>query len=228
MESSSKRKAIKEGKKPVPGPPGSGGDTDPIDSPSSAYDLESNKSSLPSPPRYAPPPPSSNMPPPPSNNQPPPSNFPPPSSSIPPPPPPSYHSNDYPSNNSDDFPSNNHQQHPSDNPTYNQTYHHPSSYPQEPQNHFSQNYPSQDASHNYPNFQSYPSFSETSLPAVPPPPAHYPSSYYQGSEQPFSLSSTRPTDYPSMGQYKPSAGNGSVPAPVPESAPVSSQSYQYD
>nr|GEZ03288.1 protein homolog of mammalian LYST-interacting protein 5 [Tanacetum cinerariifolium] len=31
------RKAIKEGRKPVPGPPGSGGDTDPIDSPSSAY-----------------------------------------------------------------------------------------------------------------------------------------------------------------------------------------------
>ncbi|GJS33366.1 hypothetical protein Tco_0531748 [Tanacetum coccineum] len=30
------------------------------------------------------------------------------------------------------------------------------------------------ASHNYPNFQSYPSFSETSLPAAPLPPAHYP------------------------------------------------------
>ncbi|GJY62473.1 homolog of mammalian LYST-interacting protein 5-like protein [Tanacetum coccineum] len=249
------RKAIKEGRKPVSGPPGSGGDTDPIDSPSSAYDLERSKSepttrhtpeshpsfqsydrsdsqqftgSLPSPPRDAPPPPSSNMPPPPPNNQPPPSNFPPPSSTNPPPPPPSYHSNDYPSNTSDDYPSNNYQQHPSDNPTYNQTYHHPSSYPQEPQNHFSQNYPSQDASHNYPNFQSYPSFSETSLPAAPPPPAHYPSSYYQGSEQPYSPSATRPTDYPSTGQYKPSAGNGSVPAPVPESAPVASQSYQYD
>nr|GEW37302.1 reverse transcriptase domain-containing protein [Tanacetum cinerariifolium] len=152
------------------------------------------------PPRDAPPPPSS--------------------STIPPPPPPSYHFNDYPSNS--------YQQHPSGNPTYNQTYHHPSSYPQEPQNHFSQNYPSQDASHNYPNFQSYPSFSETSLPAAPLPPAHYLSSYYQGSEQPYSPSATRPTDYPSTGQYKPSAGNGSVPAPVPESAPVASQSYQYD
>ncbi|GKA41119.1 hypothetical protein Tco_0733712 [Tanacetum coccineum] len=48
-----------------------------------------------------------------------------------------------------------------------------------------------------------------------------------GSEQPYSPA-TRPTDYPSTGQYKPSAGNGSVPAPVPESAPVASQSYQYD
>ncbi|GJW79985.1 hypothetical protein Tco_0143960 [Tanacetum coccineum] len=48
-----------------------------------------------------------------------------------------------------------------------------------------------------------------------------------GSEQPYSPA-TRPTDYPSTGQYKPSAGNGSVPAPVPKSAPVASQSYQYD
>ncbi|GJY11117.1 protein homolog of mammalian LYST-interacting protein 5 [Tanacetum coccineum] len=130
---------------------------------------EARQDSLHSPPQDAPPRPSSNMPPPPPNNQPPPSNFPPPSSTIPPPPPPSYHSNDYPSSNSHDHPSNNYQQHPSDNPTYNQTYHHPSSYPQEPQNHFSQNYPSQDASHSYPNFQSYPSF------------------YYQGSEQPYPL-----------------------------------------
>ncbi|GJT50097.1 retrovirus-related pol polyprotein from transposon TNT 1-94 [Tanacetum coccineum] len=38
----------------------------------------------------------------------------------------------------------------------------------------------------------------------------------------------RPTDCPSKGQYKPSAGNASVPAPVPESAPAAPQSYQYD
>nr|GEX88265.1 hypothetical protein [Tanacetum cinerariifolium] len=54
------------------------------------------------------------------------------------------------------------------------------------------------------------------------------SGHISGSEQPYSPSPTRPTDYPSTSQYKPSAGNGSVPAPVPESAPVASQSYQYD
>nr|GEV77395.1 RNA-directed DNA polymerase, eukaryota [Tanacetum cinerariifolium] len=69
---------------------------------------------------------------------------------------------------------------------------------------------------------------ERILDVAPPPPAHYPSSSYKGSEQPYSPSATRPTDYPSTGQYKPSAGNGSAPAPVPESASIASQSYQYD
>ncbi|XP_071736588.1 protein HOMOLOG OF MAMMALIAN LYST-INTERACTING PROTEIN 5-like [Rutidosis leptorrhynchoides] len=243
------RKAIKEGRKPVPGQPG--GDKDLSDTSSGGYDPESSRiepttkhapeshpsfksydrtdsqqftNNFPSPPPENTPPPPENTPPPPSSHfQPPPSNFPPPSSTIPPPPPPppppTYSSNDYPSNTfqqnpSDDYPSNNYQQQPpSDNSTYSQNYHHqPSSYSQEPQHHISQNYPSQDPSLNYPNFQSYPSFSETTLPAAPP---HHPtSSYYQ------------PSDYPSTGQYKSSSGNGSVH--VPEPALASAQSYQYD
>ncbi|KAK9077587.1 hypothetical protein SSX86_005924 [Deinandra increscens subsp. villosa] len=240
------RKAIKEGRKPVPGPPG--GDIDLSDTSSNGnepgpsrsepppttraapeshpspqfYDRSDSQrftNSLPSPPRDIPPPssniqhpsPPRDVPPPSSNIQhPPPSNFPPPSSTIlPPPPPPTY--------SSDEYPSNNFQQHPS------QTYHHPSSYPQEPQHHISQNYPSHDPAFTYPNFQSYPSFSETTLPAAP---AHYPSSYYQGSEPPYSHSPTRPTDYPSAAQHNQNAANGSVP--VPEPAPSSAQSYQYD
>ncbi|KAL8209781.1 hypothetical protein R6Q57_006513 [Mikania cordata] len=213
------RKAIKEGRKPVPGPPG--GDKDLSDTSSSGYDLEHSRSE---------PPPTTGLPPesqpsplfhegkdsqqftsihpfPPASNiqKPPPSNFQPPSSAISPPPQP-------PTCSSDDY---NFQKHPS------QTYHHPSSYPQEPRHHISQNYPSQDPSFTSPNFQSYPSFSENNLPAAPP---HYPSSYYQGSEQSYSSSSPGPTDYPFTGQYKPNSANGS--GPVIEPAPV--QSYQYD
>ncbi|KAD6453983.1 hypothetical protein R6Q59_015767 [Mikania micrantha] len=213
------RKAIKEGRKPVPGPPG--GDKDLSDTSSSGYDLEHSRSEPPPttglPPESQPSPLfhegkdsqqfTSNHPFPPSSNiqKPPPSNFQPPSSAISPPPqPPTYSSDDY-----------NFQQHPS------QTYHHPSSYPQEPHHHISQNYPSQDPSFTSPNFQSYPSFSENNHPAAPP---HYPSSYYQGSEQSYSSSSPGPTDYPFAGQYKPNSANGS--GPVIELAPV--QSYQYD
>ncbi|KAI3828336.1 hypothetical protein L1987_02436 [Smallanthus sonchifolius] len=229
------RKAIKEGRKPVPGPPG--GDKDLSDTSSSGYDLEPSRSEPPPttglppesqpPPLFherkdsqrfigSPPPSLQDIPPPPSSHiqKSPPSNFQPPSSTIsppPPPPPPAY--------SSDDYPSNNFQQHPS------QTYHHPSSYPQEPQHHISQNYPSQDPSFPYPNFQSYPSFSETTLPPAPP---HYPSSYYQGSELPYSSPAARPTDYPYTSQYKPNAANGSGPVPEPAPAPPSAQSYQYD
>ncbi|KAL4580037.1 hypothetical protein LXL04_016211 [Taraxacum kok-saghyz] len=226
------RKAIKEGRKPVPGPPGGDLDKDPSDTSTTGYeDIEpsqpttrhepeshpssrsfdrndsqkfTNTFSSPSPPRDTPPPPPppphSTMPPPPSNTQPPPpSNFPPPSSS-------------------DDYPSNNFQQHPS------QTYHHhqqPPSFPQEPQH---QNYHPHDPSYTaaYPNFQTYPSFSETTLPAAP---AHYPSGYYQGPD----ASAPRPVDYPSpsTGQYnKVNGGNGvQVPAGVGGSG---GQAYEYD
>ncbi|KAK1418017.1 hypothetical protein QVD17_27153 [Tagetes erecta] len=224
------RKAIKEGRKPVPGPPG--GDKDPSDTSNSGYDLEPSRSE-PSPttglppesqtsplfyerndsqrfisshtssPHDIPPPPSSNI------QKPPASNFQPPSSAISPPPP---------TYSSDDYPSNSYQQHPS------QTYQHQPSYPQEPQHHISQNYPSQDPSFTYPNFQSYPSFSEANLPAAPP---HYPSSYYQGSEPPHSSSAARPTEYAFTPQYNPNAANGSGPVPEPAPAP-STQSYQYD
>lgn len=243
------RKAIKEGRKPVPGPPG--GDKDLSDTSSGGYDMEPSRSepttgyapeshpssqsydrndsqkfinTFSSPPPDIPPPPPSNIPPSPSNLPPPSSNtHPPPPSKFPPSsslqPPPTYSSDDYPSNNF---------QHPppslnmGDNPNYSQTYHHPSSYPQEPQHHVPQNYPSHDASYTYPNFQSYPSFSETALPTAP---AHYPSSYYQGSETPYSPPATRPTDHPSTAQYnKPSGANG----PVLEPAPASAKTYQYD
>ncbi|KAJ9551430.1 hypothetical protein OSB04_015475 [Centaurea solstitialis] len=259
------RKAIKEGRKPVPGPlvvikirQIHQVDMEPSRSePTSGYAPESHPSShsydrsdsqkftntFSSPPPDTPPP-HSTMPPPPSNIRPSPSNLPPPSSDIPPPSsnthPPSSNTHPPPSNflpssshphpppySSDDYPSNNFQQHPSinmgDNPNYPQTYHHPSSYPQEPQHHVPQNYPSHDASFTtYPNFQSYPSFSETTLPAAP---AHYPSSYYQGSEPPYSPPATRPTDHPSTAPYKPSGGvNGSGSEP----APVSAKTYQYD
>ncbi|KAJ0593581.1 putative vacuolar protein sorting-associated protein Vta1 [Helianthus annuus] len=236
------RKAIKEGRKPVPGPPG--GDKDLLDISNNGDDLEPSGSepppatrdapeshsssrfydrsdsdqftnSLPSPPRDIPHPSSSNIrqPPPPSNVQ-----QPPPSSNVQQPPPSNFPPPTY---SSDEYPSNNFQQHPS------QTYHHPSSYPQEPQHHIPQNYPSQDLPFTYPNFQTYPSFSETTLPAAP---AHYPSSYYQGSEPPYSPSATRPAEYPSAAQYKPNATNGSGPVQAPEPAPAttSAQSYQYD
>lgn len=223
------RKAIKEGRKPIPGPPG--GEKDLSDTSGSGYDMEPTTRHAPeshpssqlydrsdsqkftntfaSPPRDPPPPPHSTMPPPPSNTQPPPSNFPPPSSTIQPPsnfpapsstappPPPTYSSDDYPSNNF-------HSQNTggdNSNPTYShQNYHHqPSPFPQEPQH---QNY-QHDPSYTFPNFQSYPSFSETALPAVGP--GHYPSSYYQGgSDASAAVTATG-------GQYKVSGGNGGVP-----------------
>ncbi|XP_051126063.1 protein HOMOLOG OF MAMMALIAN LYST-INTERACTING PROTEIN 5-like [Andrographis paniculata] len=69
-------------------------------------------------------------------------------------------------------------------------YHQPyslSPYQPELQQHLPQQYPLQDASPlSYPNFQSYPSFSDSSLPAAP---THYPS-YYQGSEASYPAAHT--------------------------------------
>ncbi|KAI3496878.1 hypothetical protein L1887_39256 [Cichorium endivia] len=220
------RKAIKEGRKPVPGPPG--GEKDLSNTSTSEYDIEPTTNNPPEshlssqnftnnfaspPPDTPPPPPHSAMPPPPppSNTQPPPpSNFPPPSSTIQPPsnfPPPSSAATPPPPTYSDDYPSNNFQE----NPNYSQNYHHPSSFPQEPQH---QNYPPHDPSYTYTNFQTYPSFSETTLPATP---AHY------------SPSATRPTDYPSTGggQYTASGGNGAVPVPAGAGS-SGGRSYEYD
>ncbi|KAI3708663.1 hypothetical protein L2E82_37982 [Cichorium intybus] len=203
------RKAIKEGRKPVPGPPG--GEKDLSNTSTSEYDIEPTTNNPPeshlssqsfnrndsqnftnnfaSPPHSAMPPP-----PPPSNTQPPPpSNFPPPSSAVPPP---TYSFDDYPSNNFQD------------NPNYSQNYHHPSSFPQEPQH---QNYPPHDPSYTYTNFQTYPSFSETTLPAA------------------YSPSATRPTDYPSTGGGQYTAGGGNAAVPVPAGAGSSGgRSYEYD
>ncbi|KAL6999202.1 hypothetical protein U1Q18_000362 [Sarracenia purpurea var. burkii] len=112
----------------------------------------------------------------------------------------------------------------SENSTYShQPYHH-QPYAQEPPQHFPQTYPSQDIpSYSYPNFQTYPSFTETSLPAAP---TNYPSNYHQGSEAAHSTpSAPTTTNYQSNTQYNSSSRNGTLS----EAAPTSTiQTYQYD
>ncbi|KAL3640008.1 hypothetical protein CASFOL_012010 [Castilleja foliolosa] len=96
-----------------------------------------------------------------------------------------------------------------------------SSYHQQPY----QQYPSQNITpQSYPNFQSYPSFSETTLPTAP---SHYPSSYYQGSDaSSFSNLPPGPANYPSGGHYDSVARNGNVPEASPPA--VSTPEYEYD
>lgn len=144
-----------------------------------------------------------------------------------PPSPPSYPTSGYPSH---DFqppppPATN----TSESPTYSQPYNH-QSYPQEPQQpqqpqqHLPSNYTSLETSpsYSYPNFQTYPSFTESSLPAVP---SHYPS-YYQGSDAPYSHQSAPPgTNYSSTAPYRSTSANGSASEPSP---PPPAQTYQYD
>ncbi|XP_073141641.1 protein HOMOLOG OF MAMMALIAN LYST-INTERACTING PROTEIN 5 [Henckelia pumila] len=233
------RKAIKEGKKPLPGPPG--GDSDlsvPSGASSSEYDLELNRSdsairfdptrrdhstsiapdSDPSPHQHhqvnfdnSP-----HISPQPSNvaNQPPP-NIPPP---PPPPPPPHYPTDTYPSENFHQPPSNNGPDHS----IYSQTYQH-QPYQQEPPPHPPQHYPSQDVpSYSCPNFQSYPSFADSSLPTAP---SHIPS-YYQGPDTTYTNSPppSSTTNYQSNAQYNLSGRNGSIS----EISPATTQKYQYD
>ncbi|XP_059666456.1 protein HOMOLOG OF MAMMALIAN LYST-INTERACTING PROTEIN 5 [Cornus florida] len=230
------RKAIKEGRNPEPGPPG--GDKDlsvPSSSPSSGYDLEPSRfepdtkpapESEPSPQFYdevnthhsaniPPSPPSNILPSPPSNI-------------LPSPPP--YRTTSYTSQDFHPPPSSN----ISENSTYLQPHHH-QPYPQEPQQHLPQNYPSQEPQHllpqnypsheipsySYPNFQSYPSFTESSLPAAP---SHYPS-YHQGSDASYPTSSaTTQPNYQTPAQYDSGSRNGTVS----EAVPTSAQTYQYD
>ncbi|XP_006656017.1 protein HOMOLOG OF MAMMALIAN LYST-INTERACTING PROTEIN 5 [Oryza brachyantha] len=107
---------------------------------------------------------------------------------------------------------------------YSHTYHQPP-YTIEPQ-HTSQNYYSTEtpaAPYNYPNFQSYPSFQDSSVPSVP----NHQSSFYPAS------------DGTTAASYSPSASNHSVPTqyhPSPDAthqvtppapAPPASQ-YKYD
>lgn len=109
----------------------------------------------------------------------------------------------------------------SESSTYSQPYHQ-QSFPQEPQQHLPNNYPTNDANFNYPNFQSYPSFTETSLPSVP---THYPS-YYQGSDTSYSSMSSPPpaASYPSTSQYASINRNGTTSEPAPKSV----EQYHYD
>ncbi|KDP39199.1 hypothetical protein JCGZ_00956 [Jatropha curcas] len=130
--------------------------------------------------------------------------------------PPSYPSAGYPSH---DF-------HPpppasrSENAAYAPPYHQ-QSYSQDPQQQVPPNHPSHELpSYSYPNFQSYPGFTESSLPSVP---SHYPS-YYQGSDSSYAPQSASPSNYSSTMQYTSSSRNGSDSDPVP----ASSQTYQYD
>jgi len=216
------RKAMKEGRKPVPGPPG--GDKDlfiPSSTSSGEYgeyiikDLEPSRTdptfkpepeSDPSPrsydevkPHHTP-----DIPPSRSNSSP---------SSSP------YPSN-YPTHDFHPPPSTNNV---SENSNYPQPYHH-QSYPQDPQQHIPPNYQSQDIppAYQYPNFQSYPSFTESSLPAAP---SHYPS-YYQGSDAPYSTPSAPATaTYVPPPQYTNSSSRNGT---VPESIPTPTPSYKYD
>ncbi|KAK8691157.1 hypothetical protein V6N13_074676 [Hibiscus sabdariffa] len=226
------RKAIKEGRKPVPGPPN--GDED-LSVPSStthdAYDLgphepavTSHQQSSDQSPQfheannqhYANIPPSSQFHDKidgqhPSNISPStPHSF--PSAGFP------SHDQSYPQEPQRDFrpfPGNR-----SENTTYPQSYY-PQPYQQDQQPHFPDSYPSHEApSYSYPNFQSYPNFSESSLPSAP---SHYPS-VHQGSETPYSPHSAPPTtNNPSTIQYSSSGRNGKISEPSP-----TTQEYQYD
>lgn len=233
------RKAMKEGRKPVPGPPDGGEDLSiPPITPGVSYDIGTSETPIKGPGSDSDPSSqfpdrldhySANVSPPPqfhdkvSNQH---------SSDIPPPPPThDFHptslnrsdSSSY-SHPSSGYPT--HDFHPpppanrSENSTYSQPYHH--QYSQEPQQHLPHNYPSQEnPTYNYPNFQSYPSFTESSIPSIP---SHYPS-YYQGSDIPYSPQSAVPAptaSYQLTSEYSSSSGNGTISEPPP------AQKYQYD
>lgn len=72
----------------------------------------------------------------------------------------------------------------------------------------------------YPNFQSYPSFAESSLPAAP---SHFPS-YYQGSDASYTGLPPNTTTYASTPQYNSSGNNGKVP----EVSHPKTEKYEYD
>ncbi|XP_009588982.2 protein HOMOLOG OF MAMMALIAN LYST-INTERACTING PROTEIN 5 [Nicotiana tomentosiformis] len=244
------RKALKEGRKPVPGPPGDERDiselssaqndtydhqpsgTDSVIKPAPesdsvikpapesssfnhAYDDAHYSANRPSPPATPPPPPSRVPPSPPAATTPTPSHI--------PPSPPSYSSDEYPSQN--DYSSHNFQQtgpvNISENPSYSPSYHH-QPYVQEPQFHLPQHYPSHDVpSNSYPNFQSYPSFMESSLPSAP---SHHPS-YYQGADASYStLPASSTVNYPSNTQYSSSDRNGTAS----QAAAAPTKTYEYN
>ncbi|KAG6637681.1 protein HOMOLOG OF MAMMALIAN LYST-INTERACTING PROTEIN 5 [Carya illinoinensis] len=141
--------------------------------------------------------------------------------------PPSYPTPSYPSHDPT-YPS--HDFHPppatnrSENPTYSQPYPH-QSYAQEPQQHLPSNYPSHETSSSYP-YQHFQSYPSFSESSLPavPLPPHYPS-YYQGSDASYSHQPAPPaTNYTSAAPYHSSSTNGSVSEPSTTTA----QTYQYD
>ncbi|XP_039120799.1 protein HOMOLOG OF MAMMALIAN LYST-INTERACTING PROTEIN 5 isoform X2 [Dioscorea cayenensis subsp. rotundata] len=137
---------------------------------------------------------------------------------------PSPHSS-YPSH---DYPPTEYNQFPPDNrheiSGYPQNYHHQQSYSNE-QSQMPQNYHAHDntgQSYSYPNFQSYPGFNETSFPTVP---THQP--YYQ-SPDPASSQQSSPAapSYPSTVQYD--SGSGSKKHAGTGSSGPPASSYTYD
>ncbi|XP_065862458.1 protein HOMOLOG OF MAMMALIAN LYST-INTERACTING PROTEIN 5 [Euphorbia lathyris] len=114
----------------------------------------------------------------------------------------------------------------SEDPPYSQPYHH-QSYSQElpqppPPPH---NYPSHEPSYSFPNFQSYPGFVESSLPAVP---THQP--YYQSPDSSYAPPQSAPPS-----SYTPTTQHTSTTAPPitrnsSDLNPVSAntQTYKYD
>lgn len=149
------------------------------------------------------------------------------SANIPPSPPSNIpSSSSYPT---DGYPSHNFQPPPTNGSenSYSHLYHQ-QAYQPESQQHLPQNYPSHDAtSYSYPNFQSYPSFADSSLPATP---SHYPS-YYQGNDNSsyskvsYSTSSSpNVAKYSSSTQYESNGRNGSIS----EATPASAKTFQYD
>ncbi|KAL0353685.1 UNVERIFIED_CONTAM: protein OF MAMMALIAN LYST-INTERACTING PROTEIN 5 [Sesamum angustifolium] len=226
------RKALKEGRKPVPGPPGGENDLPvPSSTSSGEYDLGPSKNNFAAQPdpntvdpaaRNAPDSASSPRSYDQENFQHP-TNFSrqssnvtdSPSSGISPPP--RYPSDDYPVDNIHQPPLTNNSEHS----IYHQSYHH-QPYQPELQQHLPQHFHSHDVpSYSYPNFQSYPSFTESSL---PPAPSNYPS-FYHGSDASYANSPQSNTAaYPSTPQYNSSSRNGSVS----EVSPPTTQKYEYD
>ncbi|KAK6934508.1 Vta1, C-terminal [Dillenia turbinata] len=111
-------------------------------------------------------------------------------------------------------------QHPQQNYCFQEVYHQ-QIYKQEQSHQPTQQYSSQETlPYSYPNFQSYPSFAESSFPAVP---THSPSPY-QGPDASFSTQSAPPvSSHPSIAQFSSINGNGIVSEP-----PSQPKTYKYD
>ncbi|KAL2972896.1 hypothetical protein AAZX31_14G018100 [Glycine max] len=103
--------------------------------------------------------------------------------------------------------------------SYPEPYNHQQYSPENSQ-HLGPNYPSHEtSSFSYPHFQSYPSFTESSLPSVP---SNY--TYYQGSDASYSSQSAPlTTNHSSSAQHSSGSRNGTVVEPKP-----TTQTYQYD
>ncbi|KAG1327316.1 MAMMALIAN LYST-INTERACTING PROTEIN 5 [Cocos nucifera] len=225
------RKALKEGRRPEPGPPG--GDKDllmPSSSPTNTYDLGPSESVTPSQSGGDPiswhgdkdPGRSESF----SSSYPGADTLPQHSDKTnehnpthPHISPSSYSSNNYPSSELHQLPPTNRPEIPS----YPQPYHHQPYMSEQqpmPQNYHSPENPSPQFS--YPNFQSYPSFHESTLPTAP---THQPSSYYQGPDAAYSHQpAPSVSNHPSTVRYGSGSGNDNhVGSPAP-----STSSYKYD